>query len=123
MLAFLSASTTFGMHVECMLLLIRQPLVFVKLATAAEGRQEEVDNDKEVRHEYNRVSSILQTWRGDYSFSIGGERVFNPSSAFQNKEGRIKGRCRAKDSLERQTVDKRKENHNVTQVHDTIEGC
>jgi hypothetical protein len=77
-----------------MILLIRQPLVFVKVPTAAEGRQEEVDNDKEVRHEYNRVSSILQTWRGEHSFSIGGERVLTPSSPFQNKDGRIKGRCR-----------------------------
>jgi hypothetical protein len=95
-----------------MLLLISQPLASVKTPTAVEGRDEEVDNDKEVRQDYNRVSSILQTWCGDYSFSIGGERGFTPSSPFQNKDGRIKGRCRSKDSMERQTVDKCKD-HNI----------
>jgi hypothetical protein len=78
-----------------MLLLIRQPLASVKTPTAAAERQEEVDNDKEVRQDCNRVSSILQAWRGDYSFSIRGERVFTPSIPFQNKDGRIKGRCRS----------------------------
>jgi hypothetical protein len=88
-----------------MLLLISQPLASVKTPTAAEGSQDEVDNDKEVRQSCNRVSSILQTWRGDYSFSIGGERVSTPSSPFQNKDGRIKGRYRSKDSIGRRTVD------------------
>jgi hypothetical protein len=70
---------------------ISQPLASVETPTAAEGRQER-DSDKEVRQQYNRVSSILKTWRGDYSFSIGRESVFTPGSPFQDKDGRIKGK-------------------------------
>jgi hypothetical protein len=84
-----------------MLLLISQPLESLTTLTAAERRQEE-DSDKEIRQEYNRVTSILKTWCGDYSFSIGRERVSTPSSPFQDKDGRIKGRCRCEYGMERQ---------------------
>jgi hypothetical protein len=69
-----------------------------KLPTAAEEDRKKSPTTKKQGKNATELVAYYRPGVEITAFPYGGrERVFTPSSPFQNKDGRIKGRCRSKD--------------------------